>query len=133
MLTREVKSYRGIRRSPMDTCPSPFHPRVRTVLVRNVGDTFEAERKSYGLAALAPLAIKNPSPPTGATGATREWGRGTKAIATANLQIQVLKFDPKNLSGPANELYEILLLTGHVHDDVKTKCTLIKKSCKKNS
>ena len=31
LLTRDVKSCRGIRSSPMDTCPSPFHPRVRTM------------------------------------------------------------------------------------------------------
>ena len=39
MLTRDVKSCRGIHSSPMDTCPSAFHPRVRTVLVCSVGDT----------------------------------------------------------------------------------------------
>ena len=52
----------GIRSSPKDTCPSPFHPHVRTVPVCNEGDTFEAEMKSYGLAAPAPLAITHPSP-----------------------------------------------------------------------
>ena len=62
LLTRDVKSCRGIRGSPMDTCPSPFHPRVRIVPVCDVGDTCEAEMKSYGLAALAPLAITHPSP-----------------------------------------------------------------------
>ena len=39
LLTRDVKSCRGIRSSPMDTCPSPFHPCVRTVLVCSVRDT----------------------------------------------------------------------------------------------
>ena len=87
LLTREVKSCRGIRSSPMDTCPSPFHPRVRTVPVCNVGDTTEAEMKGYGLAALAPLATVNPSPLSGGTGDTGVPGRGTKAIATVNLQI----------------------------------------------
>ena len=43
LLTRDVKSCRGIRSSPMDTCPSPLHPRVRTVPVCSVGDTTEAE------------------------------------------------------------------------------------------
>ena len=43
LLTRDVKSCRGIRSSPMDTCPSPFHPRVRTVTVCSVGDTTEAD------------------------------------------------------------------------------------------
>ena len=37
----------GSRSSPKDTCPSPFHPRVRTVPVCNVGDTSEAEIKIY--------------------------------------------------------------------------------------
>ena len=39
LLTRDVKSCRG---SPMDTCRSPFQPRVRTVPVSSVGDTTEA-------------------------------------------------------------------------------------------
>ena len=56
MLTRDVKSCRDIRSSPMDTCPSPFHPRVRTVPVCSVGDTTEAEMKGYGLSPPAPLA-----------------------------------------------------------------------------
>ena len=38
LLTRDVKSCRGIRSSPMDTCPSPFHRRVRTVTVCSVGE-----------------------------------------------------------------------------------------------
>ena len=63
LLTRDVKSCRGIRSSPMDTCPSPFHPRVRTLPVCSVGGTTEAELKGYGLAALAPLATVYPSPP----------------------------------------------------------------------
>ena len=75
-LTRDMKSCRGIRSSPMDTCPSPFHPRVGTVPVCTVGDTTKAEMRSYGLAALVPLATAHPSAPSG--------GRRTKAIATAN-------------------------------------------------
>ena len=47
LLTRDVKSYRGICSSPMDTCPRPFHPRVRTVPVCSVGDTTEGEMKGY--------------------------------------------------------------------------------------
>ena len=63
LLTRDVKSCRGIRSSPVDGCPSPFYSRVRTVPVCTVGDTTEAEMKSYDLAALAPLATTHPSPP----------------------------------------------------------------------
>ena len=130
-LTRDVKSCRGIRSSRRDTCAGPFHPRVRTVPFCSVGDTTEAEIKSYGLAALAPVATTHPWPPSGATGDAGLPGRGTNAIATANLQIELPEFDPKNLPEWAEEFSEILLLTGQQHSDVRTKCTLIKKSCKK--
>ena len=131
LLTRGVKSCRGIRSTPLDTCPSPFHPRVRTVPVCTVGDSTEAEMKVYGLAALAPLATVYPSPPSDGKGDTGVLGRGTKGIATANLQIELPEFDPKNLPEWAEEFSEFLLLTGQPHADVRTKCTLIKKSCKK--
>ena len=97
LLTRDVKSCRGIRSSPMDTYPSPFHPRVRTVPVCSVGDTAEAEMRGYGLSALAPLATVHPSPFSGGTDYTGVPGRGTKAIATANHQIELPEFDPKHL------------------------------------
>ena len=130
-LTRDVKSCRGIRSSPMDTCPRPCHPHVKTVPVCTVGHTTEAEMKSYGLAALAPLATKHPSPPSSGTGDPGVPGRGRKAIATANLQIELPEFDPENLPEWAEEFSEVSLLTGQQHADVWTKCTLIKKLCKK--
>ena len=131
LLTRDVKSCRGIRSSPIDTCPNPFHPRVRIVPVCSVGVTREAEMKGCGLAALAPLATVYPFPPSGGTGDTGFPGRGTKPIATANLQIELPECDPKNLPERAEEFPEFLLLTDQQHADVRTKCTLIKKSCKK--
>ena len=112
LLTRDEKSCRGIRKSPMDTCPSPFHPRVRTVPVCSVGDTTEFEMKGYGLAALAPLATVYPSPLSGGTGDTGVPRRGTKAIATANLQIELPELDPKSLPEWAEKFSEFLLLTG---------------------
>ena len=81
----------------METCPSPFHPRVRTVPVFNVGDTTVAEMKSYSLAALAPLATTHPSTPSSGTGDLGVPGRGPKVIATANIQMELPEFDPKNL------------------------------------
>ena len=63
LFTWDVKSCRGIRSSPMDTCPSLFAPRVWIVPVCSVGDTTQAEMKGYGLAALAALVTLNPSPP----------------------------------------------------------------------
>ena len=127
LLTRLVRSCRGIRSSPLDTCPSPFNPRVMTVPVCSVGDITKADMKGYGLAALAPLATVYPSPPSGGTGDTRVPGRGTKAIATTNLP----EFAPKSLSEWADELSEFLLHTGQQHADARTKCTVIKRSCKK--
>ena len=56
LFTTDVKCCRGIRTSPMDTCPSPFNPCVRTVPACSLGNTLEAEMKSYGLAALTPLS-----------------------------------------------------------------------------
>ena len=94
LLTRDVKSCRGIRSSPTDTCPSPFHPRVRTVPVCSVGDTTKGEMKGYGLAALAPLATLYPSPPSGGTGDPVVPGRGTKAIARQTFTF----FSPSSIS-----------------------------------
>ena len=112
LLTRDAKSCRGIRSSPMDTCPSPFHPLVRTVPVCSVGDTTEAEMKGYGLAALAALATVYPAPPSGGTGDPGVPGRGMKAIATANLQIDLPEFDHTNLPEWAEDFSGFLLLTG---------------------
>ena len=87
--------------------------------------------KGFGLSAQAPLATVHPSPLPGGTGDTCVLLRGTKAIATANLQIELPEFDPKNLPKLAEELSEFLLLTGQQHADVRTKCTLIRKSREK--
>ena len=87
--------------------------------------------KGYGLVALAPLARVYPSPLSSGTGDAGVPGRGTKAIAKANLQIEPPRFDPKNLPEWAEQLSELLLLTGQQHADVRTKYRLIKKSCKK--
>ena len=132
LLTWDVKSCRGIRSSRMDTCPSPFHNRVRTVPVCSVGDTIEAEMKAYGLVALAPVAAMHPSLPSDGTSCPGVPGRGTKTIATTNLQMELLEFDTKNLPEWAEEFSEFLLLMGQQHADVRTKCTLIRDSCKKN-
>ena len=132
LLTKDVKRCTGIRSSPMATFPSPFHPRLRTLPVCSVGDTSEAEMKSYGLTSLAPKPITHPSAPSGGSHNTSVLGRGTKAITTARLQVEPPVFDPKNLPQCAEEVLEFSLPTGQQHADVNTKCMVIKKSCKKN-
>ena len=131
VLTRDAKSCRGIHSFPMDTCPSPFRPPVRTVPVCNVCDTTEAEMKSYGLAALAPLATTHSSAPSGGTGDPGVLGMGTKAIATANVKIELAELDPRNVPQWAEEFSELLLLTGQQDAEFRTNCTFIKKLCKK--
>ena len=131
LLNRGMKSCRGIRSTPLDTCPSPFHPRVRTVPVCTIGDSTEAEMEGYGLTAVAQRATVYPSAPSGGKGDTGVPGRGTKGITAANLQIELPEFNPKNLPEWAEEFSEFLLLTRQQHADIRTKCTLIKKSCKK--
>ena len=81
--------------------------------------------------ALAPLATTHPSPPSGGPGDPGVPGRGPKAIATAILQMELPEFDLKKVPECAEEFSECLLLTSWQHADVRTKCTLIKKSCKK--
>ena len=83
------------------------------------------ETKKRGLPALAPLAGVSPSGPTPGAGKT---GR---PIAQANIQLELPEFDPKNLPEWAEEFAEFLLLTGQSHVDVATKCSLLKRSCKK--
>ena len=99
--------------------------------VYSVGDTKDAEMKGYGLVALAPLATVYPSPPSDGTGHLGVPGRGMKAIATANLHIELPEFEPKNLPEGAEEFSGFLFLTDQQHAAIRTKCTLIKKSRKK--
>ena len=87
--------------------------------------------KSYGVAALTPLATRHLPAPPGEPGDPVVPGRETTAIAMANLQIKLPEFDPKNVPGLAEEFCELLLLIGQQHADLTTKCTLIKKLCKK--
>ena len=85
----------------------------------------ETEKK--GLTALAPLAGV-PSPPSGLTPGG---GKSGKPIAQGSIQLELPECDPKNLPKWAEEFAEFLLLTGQSHLDVATKCSLLKRSCKK--
>ena len=69
-LTRDVKRFLGICSSPGNSCPSLVHHPVRTVPFCNLDVISEFVMKSYGLAALALLAITHTPLPTDATGAT---------------------------------------------------------------
>ena len=54
-----------------------------------------------------------------------------RPIAQANIQLELPEYDPKDLPEWAEEFAEFLLLTGQSHVDVATKCSLLKRSCKK--
>ena len=86
------------------------------------------ETEQKGLTALAPLAGV-PLPPSCLTPGGRKSG---KPIAQASIQLELPEFDPKNLPEWAKEFAEFLLLTGQFHVDVATKCSLLKRSWKKN-
>ena len=126
-LAEDLKRSRVSKLLPKVTCPSPFHPRARTVPVAELQDVPVTEIEKKGLTALAPLAGV-PPPPSGITPGGRKSGKG---IAQANIQLELPQFDPKNLPERAEEFAEFLLLTGQSHVDVATKCCLLKRSCKK--
>ena len=126
-LTDDLKRSRVSGFLPKVTCPSPFHPRARTVPIAEFQDVPVTETGKRGLSALAPLAGVYP-PPSGLTPGGGKMGR---PIAGANIQLELPEFDPKNLHEWAEEFAEFLLLTGQSHVDVATKCSLLKRSCKK--
>ena len=123
----DLKGSRVSRLLPKVTCPSPFHPRARTVPIAELQDVPVTETEKRGLSALAPLAGVSP-PPSGLTPGGRKMGR---PIAQANIQLELPEFDPKNLPEWAEEFAEFLLLTRQSRVDVATKCSLLKRSCKK--
>ena len=83
------------------------------------------ETDKRGLSALAPLAGVS------AYGLTPGDGGTGRPIAQANIQLELPEFDPKNLPKRGEEFAEFLLLTGQSHVDVATRCSLLKRSCKK--
>ena len=126
-LAEDLKRSMVSRLLPNVTCQSPFHPRARTVPIAELQDVPVTETEKKGLTALAPLAGV---PPPG-SGLTPGGGESGKPLAQANLQLDLPEFDPKNLPERAEEFAEFLLLTGQSHVDVATKCSLLKRSCKK--
>ena len=97
LLTKDVKSCRGIDSSSMDTCPSSVHPGLKTVPVCSVGDASGAQMKSYGLAALPPLAITHPHP-LQLEQVTHVHQVGEQRLSTQHtVQIKLPEFGPNNL------------------------------------
>ena len=85
----------------------------------------ETEKK--GLTALAPLAGRSSPPSDLGSGG----GKSGKPIAQANIQVELPDCDPKTLPEWAEEFAAFLSLTSQSHVDVATKCSLLKRSCKK--
>ena len=126
-LADDLQRSRVSRLLPKVTFPSPFHPRARTVPIAELQDVPVTGTEKRGLSALAPLAGVSP-PPSGLTPGGGKMGR---PIAQANIQLELPEFDPKTLPQWAEEFAEFPLLTGQSHVDVATKCSLLKRSCKK--
>ena len=125
-LAEDLKRSRVSRLLPKVTCSRPFHPRARTVPMAELQDVPVTEIEKRGLSAPAPLAGVLPS------GLTPGGGKTGRPIAQENIQLELPEFDPKNLPKWAEEFAEFLLLTGQSHVDVATKCSLLKRPCKRN-
>ena len=80
-LADDLKKSRVSRLLAKVTCPSPFHPRPRTVPIAELQDMPVTENQKRGLLALAPLAGVS-SPPSGLTPGGGKMGR---PIAQANI------------------------------------------------
>ena len=65
-LADDLKRSRFFRLLPKVTCPSPFHPRARTVPIAELQDVPVTQTEKKGLRALAPLAGV-PTPPSDLT------------------------------------------------------------------
>ena len=85
------------------------------------------ETEKRWLSALEPFAGVPPPP----SGLTPGGGKSGRPIAQVNIQLELPEFDPKNVPEWAEEFAEFLLLTGQSHVDAATKCSLLKRSCKK--
>ena len=105
-LADDLKRSRVSMLLPKVTCPSPFHPRARTVPIAELQDVPVTETEKRGLSALAPLAGVSLS------GMTPGGGKTGRPIAKADIQLKLPEFDPKNLPEWAEEFAEFLLLTG---------------------
>ena len=81
-LVEDLKRSRVSRLLPKVTCPSPFHPRARTVPMAELQDVPVTETEKTGLSALAPLAGVSPS-------------GLTPGGAQVNIQLELPEFDPK--------------------------------------
>ena len=126
-LTNDLKRSKVSRLLTKVTCPSPFHPRARTVAIAELRDVPVTETEKKGLAALAPLAGR-PSPRSDPTSGD---GKSGKPVAEERIRLELPEFYPKNGPKWAEEFAEFLLLTGQSHVDVATKCSLLKRSCKR--
>ena len=125
-LADDIKQSRVSRLLPKVTCPSPFHSRARTVSIAELQEVPVTESEKKGITALAPLA----GVPIPSSGLTLGGAKSGKAMAQANIQLELPEFDPKDLPEWAEEFAEFLLLTGQSHVDVATKCSLLKRSWK---
>ena len=92
-LAEDLKRSRVSRLLPKVTCPSPFHPRARTVPISELQDVPVTGTEKRGLTALAPLAGVPPPP----SGLTSGGGKSGRPIARANIELELPELDPKYL------------------------------------
>ena len=84
-LAEDLKRSRVSRLLPKVTCPSPFHPRARTVPMADLQDVLVTESERRGLSALAPLAGVSPTGLTPGGGKTGHPGGVSELDAALHL------------------------------------------------
>ena len=87
-LSDDLKGSRVSRLLFKVTCPSPFHPRARTVPIAELQDVPVTETEKRGLSALAPLAGVPPPP----SSLTPGGGKSGRPIAQANIELELPEF-----------------------------------------
>ena len=97
-LAEDLKRSRVSRLLPKVTCPSPFHPRARTVPMAELQDVPVTEIEKRGLSALAPLAGVSPSGLTPGGGKTgRPIFRRTSSLNCRSSTPKICPNGQKNL------------------------------------
>ena len=91
-LADDLNRSRVSRLLPEVTCPSPFHPRSRTVPIAELQDVPVTEAEKKGLTAWPSLA----GVPSLPSGLSPGGGKSGKPNAQANIQLQLPEFNPKN-------------------------------------
>ena len=110
---------------------SPVDLYLNSVLDSNIGDTSEAEMKSYGLATLASFAIRPPHSLQVEQVVQLDLEGERRPSPPQTFRLYSPSPIPRKPCKWAEDIFDVLLLIGQQHASVKTNGTIVKKSCKR--